>query len=115
MKSQKKPSFFGAVVYDNAGSFKGGGPVRDAYAIRKGDEFVSRDELRIVARSPSEDRYLEIEIGKPLLLAKFLADLALAEPEGDESADDCNRRLAFRDDLVKAFEEAASSLRKAPR
>lgn len=113
MKSQARP-YFRAEVGFEAGNDSGGGSFVEGHLLRKSDGFVTSDEFEISAGSTPARRSLRLKIGDPLRLAQLMADLALAEPE-DENADEFDCRLAFRDELAAAFEEAAATLRNAPR
>ncbi|MGB3417589.1 MAG: hypothetical protein WBA36_13015 [Mesorhizobium sp.] len=107
----------GSTTYDSSyGTAIGGGTIVSAHFIRKTDGVIAVvDDLSISARGTGADRDMTISIGEPLLLPGFLADLVLALPEGDETADEFNHRLKLRDELAKAFEDAAAKLRSAPR
>lgn len=105
----------GAISYEADGkTFRGGGQIQNAYFVRKSDGFVSVDDLTVWAGGPNTNRDLQLSIGSPLMLPNFLADLALALPDDEETADDFNRRLNLRDELAKAFADAADKLKTSP-
>ncbi|RVE87049.1 hypothetical protein [Sinorhizobium meliloti] len=102
-----KVSIRGIVGYSRAG--------RDhMHEGRVVDGFVVQDRARLVTNANS-DRDLTIEIRGLKYLPDLIASLALEQPNEDESPEEFAERLKMRDDIAKAFHEAALRIRQAPR
>ncbi|MBW0365862.1 hypothetical protein [Ensifer adhaerens] len=104
-----KVSITGTVGYESAGrEHRAGGFVVSG--------FVVQERARLTTSSRSE-RNLEIEIRGISALPDLIASLALEKPDQDdeEAQEDFLERMKTRDNIAKAFEEAAFRIRQAPR
>ena len=107
-------SFSSVLRYHEDGrQHRAGGRVKDGVCTRMTDGFVKSD--RFTLHTSSTDRDLEVSFSRPLQLPGLMAVLAQAAPAEDESPEEFDARLAFRDELARAFDEAAQQLRQLPR
>ncbi|MDW9362500.1 hypothetical protein GYB70_12915 [Sinorhizobium meliloti] len=102
--SIKKFRYVGLSSYDtrehSAGGYVDGG-------------FVVRD--RAMLMTSKAGRGLRIEIGRVANLPNLIASLVLQSPDEDESPEEFAERLKTRDDVARAFYEAALRIEQAAR
>jgi hypothetical protein len=92
---------------------RAGGRIADGVCTRLTDGTLKSD--RFTLSTSSTDRDLEVSFSAPLQLPGLMAALAQAAPPVDESPEEFEARLAFHDELARAFDKAAQQLRRLPR
>lgn len=115
MKANSAVGIYGTIDYDSGRTHRSGGIVTSGQIVRSTDGLGHHLDKARLATSNSSEKSLILDISGIVNLPDLIAGLVLVPSEGDESKDELCARLELRDEIAKAFEEAASRLRRAPR